>query len=102
VPFSDVPFFWTGAFGAGIRLSGHAPAGWSKTGGDGVVTSQPYGDNGVVLFFGRDNEVKAVATFAADPVAAAFSRKMKNGSLPTFDEVASGAFQADGLLKLDG
>ena len=85
VPFTSVPFFWTGQFGLSLRYVGHATS-W-----DEVVVDGSLDDAEFLAGYVQGGAVRAVAAVGRDKDAAAFHLLMAQGRTPTPDDLRGGA-----------
>ncbi|MFN3596575.1 MAG: FAD-dependent oxidoreductase [Rubricoccaceae bacterium] len=83
-PFEEVPFFWTGQFGLGLRYVGHAED------FDEVVVDGDLGARTFVAFYVRQGRAVAAAAVGRDRDAAAFHVLLMRDAVPAPDALRSG------------
>lgn len=85
--FTSVPFFWSAAFGKGIRFAGtiHDP---KNVYIEGDLEQLSF----VAIYYNSKGRAVGVATMANDPVATAFAAALRNGKVITKDDIDSQGF----------
>jgi apoptosis-inducing factor 3 len=81
IPFTSVPFFWTEQFDIKLRYVGHAEQ-W-----DNIVIQGNLDKPTFLAFYGKANQVMAVAGVGCDRDLAAIEEFMRLGQMPTMSEV---------------
>ncbi|MEM1057362.1 MAG: FAD-dependent oxidoreductase [Bacteroidota bacterium] len=83
-PFTNVPFFWTGQWGIGLRYVGHAEN-WTEAVVDGDLEAKD-----AAVYYLQDGRALAGAFIGRDKAAAAFEWLLLDGRVPTAEEVREG------------
>lgn len=82
--FENVPFFWTGHWGLNLRYVGHAED-W-----DEAVVHGDLAEKDAAVYYLQDGRALAGAFIGRDRAAAAFEWLLREGRIPTADEVRGG------------
>mmetsp|Transcript_91000 Transcript_91000/g.199350 ORF Transcript_91000/g.199350 Transcript_91000/m.199350 type:complete len:632 (+) Transcript_91000:62-1957(+) len=94
VPFTTVPFFWSGLYGKSLRFVGHAPEVLDRVIIEGDASGLSF-----ISYYTENNEIRAVATVNQDPVAVACAELMRRDQMPKASEILIGAVNADVILQ---
>eukprot|EP00762_Andalucia_godoyi_P000197 ANDGO_02369.mRNA.1 Apoptosis-inducing factor 1 len=86
-PYYQVPFFWHAAWGKSVRCVGYLGAGY-----DSVILKTLDTDSWTLeAYFERAGSIVAVVTLGRDPIAAAAAELVREGRMPTAQEIRHGA-----------
>lgn len=94
IPFTTIPFFWSGLFGKNMRFAGYAPDMLDR-----VIIEGDVGAMEFISYYTEDDEIRAVCTVNKDPVAVACAELMRRGQMPKVSELMMGGVNAEVLLK---
>ncbi len=83
-PFEDVPFFWTGQWGIGLRYVGHADN-WDEAVVDGDLAGKD-----AAVYYLQDGKAHAAAFIGRDKEAAAFEWLLAAHGAPEAEAVRGG------------
>lgn len=83
VIYETVPFFWTAQFGMSLRYAGHANQ-FDDIIVDGDLTAKR---PKFTAYFVQDEKIAAVATFNNDPQAVAALELLREGKMPSAEEI---------------
>jgi apoptosis-inducing factor 3 len=85
IPFTSVPFFWTEQFDIKLRYVGHAEQ-WDNIVIQGNLDKPPF-----LAFYGKANQVMAVAGVGCDRDLAAIEELMRLGQMPAMKDIKQNA-----------
>lgn len=94
IPFTTLPFFWSGLFGKSLRFVGHAPDILDR-----VIIEGDVGGMSFVSYYTEGDEIRAVATVNRDPVAVACAELMRRGKMPKVSEIMLGVVNAEVIMQ---
>mmetsp|Transcript_26357 Transcript_26357/g.87351 ORF Transcript_26357/g.87351 Transcript_26357/m.87351 type:complete len:643 (+) Transcript_26357:87-2015(+) len=94
VPFTTVPFFWSGLYGKNLRFVGHAPDTLDRVIIEGDVSGMNF-----ISYYTENDEIRAVATVNRDPIAVACAELMRRDKMPKASEILIGTVNADVILE---
>jgi NADPH-dependent 2,4-dienoyl-CoA reductase/sulfur reductase-like enzyme len=92
-PFQQVPFFWTAQYGLSLRYAGHAQQ-WDEILFWGALEERKF-----IAWYVAAGHVRAVAGIGHDQELAAAERLLRNGTLPSVDQIRHGPIDLPALLR---
>ncbi len=91
-PYNMEPFFWTAQQGKGLRYAGHHNK-FDETIIDGNLNEGPF-----LVFYLKENDVQAVLGSGRDAEMAAIRELLRDGRMPSADQIRSGVDWASSLM----